>query len=109
MRFALLTSAMLMMAAPAFAEGGLWQWGQMDMSHMQMMSGGKLATHVGDFVYGPDGSIVGTLDAVHGRTAVLHVSAFFAPGSERVHIPAADVVAVDGKLVIHGATFHGAM
>jgi hypothetical protein len=37
------------------------------------------------------------------------VSAFFAPGSERVHIPAADVVAVDGKLVIHGATFHGAM
>jgi hypothetical protein len=76
MRFALLTSAMLMMAAPAFAEGGLWQWGQMDMSHMQMMSGGQLASHAGDFVYGPDGSIVGTLDAVHGRTAVLHVSAF---------------------------------
>jgi hypothetical protein len=77
----------------------------MNMSAMTPMTEAVLASHVGDWIYDADGSIVGSLEQLRGaREAVVHVSTFFMGGNKLVVIPIEKLGVVDGKVVVHDAT-----
>jgi len=77
----------------------------MSMSSMKPMTEAALASHVGEWIYGADGSTVGSLVRLRGsREAVVHVSVFFTDGNKFVVIPIEKLGIVDGKVVVHDAT-----
>ena len=77
----------------------------MNMGAMTPMTEAALASHVGEWIYDADGSIVGSLERLRGaREAVVHVSTFFMGGNKLVVMPIEKLGVVDGKAVVHDAT-----
>ena len=70
----------------------------MNMGAMTPMTEAALASHVGDWIYDADGSIVGSLERLRGtREAVVHVSTFFMGGNKLVVMPIEKLGVVDGR------------
>jgi hypothetical protein len=105
MRAALMTLAATLISAPAWAAPGLWQWQPMVMADMQAMTSDQLASHVGDWIYAADGSIIGSLEKLSGDQASVHVSTFFKPDDQPVTLPVQDLGVIHDKLVVHGTSF----
>lgn len=77
----------------------------MNMGAMTPMTEAALASHVGEWIYDPDGSIIGSLERLRGtREAVVHVSTFFMGGNKLVVVPIEKLGVVDGMVVVHDAT-----
>lgn len=77
----------------------------MDMSKMSAMTSDQLPHFVGQYVFATDGTIAGILNNLRGpNEAVIAVSAFVG-AAKRVVVPIAKLGVVDGKVVIHDATF----
>jgi hypothetical protein len=77
----------------------------MNMGSMRPITEAALPSHVGEWIYDADGSIVGSLERLQGsREAVVHVSTFFMGGNKLVVIPIEKLGVVGGKVVVHDAT-----
>jgi len=78
----------------------------MDMGAMTPMTASMLPSHVGEWIYDPDGEVVGSLERLRGNDeALLHVSTYFMPDSRFVIVPVRYLGVVHGKVVLHGVTF----
>jgi hypothetical protein len=86
------------------ADGGVWQW-QAPMSfpqHMAAMTASDLRQHIGQWVYAPDGSAIGSLDSfTTTNEAVVHGGMFFMGGMKYLVIPSGHLALMDGKLYVH--------
>ena len=102
---ALLCATMsLGVAGARAAEGAVWQW-QTPMSFsagMPAMDADALRSHLGSWVYAPDGSVIGSLDSfTTDNEAVVRASMFFMGGMKYVVIPGMNLAVMDGRLYAH--------
>ena len=102
---ALLCATMSLGAAGArAAEGPVWQW-QAPMSFpagTAAMDAGALRSHLGGWVYAPDGSVIGSLDSfTTDNEAVVRGSMFFMGGMKYVVIPGMNLAVMDGRVYAH--------
>jgi len=78
----------------------------LDMGAMAPMTVAGLPSHVGEWLYDPDGEVVGSLERLRGDgEALVRVSTYLMPGNRFVVVPVRDLGVVQGRVVLHGVAF----
>jgi hypothetical protein len=79
----------------------------LDVGAMAPMTASALPSHVGEWIYDPDGEVVGSLERLRGDSeALVHVSVYLMPGNKFVVVPVRDLGLVGGRVVLHGVAFN---
>jgi hypothetical protein len=58
---------------------------------------------IGSFIYNQDGVAIGSLDAIQGNQATVHLGFFNTPGNHLVTVPASELASQGGQLVLNGS------